>query len=438
MRPTSRSLLVMVGGLPLALSAVFGGGRFWVLWLVYLCMCLVLIGLDIALAGVRRKPRITMTIPSPLYIGRPGIMRVDLALPGQPVPARIEVLQELDALLHTSVLETVSLDDQGQAVAEITLTARRRGETTLGNLWLRWTGPLGLVVREHCEPVGQVVPVVPDIQTVRSAALRFFGSQEFLSGSKLEQYSGDGSEFDRLREFVPGLDHRSIDWKSSARHCKLLSREFRAERNHQVVIAVDTGHLMAETIGGVPKLDHAINTGLLLSYYCLRTGDRVGLFGFDKKVNLYREPVGGVAAFAGLHMASSQLAYSAEETNFTLGLAQLSTFLKQRSLIVLITDFVDTISARLMEENLRRLSRRHLVVFVALRNPEVAQIVGERPDTIRNMARSVVAADILQEREVVLAGLQRYGIQTLDAAPSEVSPELLNRYLDIKRREQIA
>jgi uncharacterized protein (DUF58 family) len=282
------------------------------------------------------------------------------------------------------------------------------------------------------------ISVVPDIQSVRSAALKFFGSREFQAGLKLEEYSGDGSEFDRLREFVPGLDHRSIDWKASARHCKLLSREFRAERNHQVVIAIDTGHLMGEAIAGIPKLDHAINAGLLLCWYSLRAGDRAGLFGFDKDINLYREPLGGLAAFPGLHMASSQLMYTTEETNFTLSLAQLSTRLRQRSLVVLMTDFVDTISARLMEENLQRLSRKHLVLFVAMRNPELEAVSFERPGTIRNMARSVVASDILQEREVVLRGLRRYGIQTIDALPDQISPELLNRYLDIKRREQIA
>jgi uncharacterized protein (DUF58 family) len=330
------------------------------------------------------------------------------------------------------------LDATGQTRVVFPLTAHRRGTARLQAVWVRWQGPLGLMQCVRHLPQELDLPVVPDIQSVRSAALKFFGSREFSAGLKLEEYAGDGSEFDRLREFVPGLDHRSIDWKASARHCKLLSREYRAERNHQVVIAVDTGHLMSEPVAGIPKLDHAINAALLLCWYSLRAGDRAGLFGFDRDINLYREPLGGVAAFPGLHLASSQLQYSTEETNFTLSLAQLSTRLRQRSLVVLMTDFVDTISARLMEENLQRLSRKHLVLFVAMRNPELEAVSQAAPDTIRTMARSVVAADILQEREKVLRGLRRFGIQTIDALPHEISPELLNRYLDIKRREQIA
>ncbi|MDX2475113.1 MAG: DUF58 domain-containing protein [Candidatus Krumholzibacteria bacterium] len=438
MRPTTRSTLLLLAGIPISVLPVFAGSQFWIFWFSYLALVLLLMGVDGALAGPRREVGLELQAPAQLYIGRTGKLGVALEFPGRNLPSRIEVLVELDDILAAVKVHTVVPDAKGHAEADIVLDAHHRGLAKVTAVWLRWQGPLGLMQCTRHEAQDLELPVVPDIQSVRSAALKFFGSREFMSGVKLEEYSGDGSEFDRLREYVPGLDQRSIDWRASARHCKLLSREYRAERNHQIVIAVDTGRLMSEPIGGVPKLDHAINAGLLLAWYSLRAGDRAGLFGFDKNINLYREPLGGVAAFPGLHVASAQLDYSLEETNFTLSLAQLSTRLRQRSLIVLMTDFVDTISARLMEENLQRLSRKHLVLFVAMRNPELEAIAQERPRTVGNMARSVVAADILQEREIVLKNLRRYGIQTIDALPDQISPELLNRYLDIKRREQIA
>lgn len=438
MRPTTRGTLLLLAGIPVSVLPVFAGGQFWVFWLSYLVLVLLLMGADGALAAPRRRITLEIDPPEQLYIGRTGKLGLGLGLPGRSMLVRVDVLVEADELLEPIPKLVVAPDNRGVADFAVPLIARRRGLAAISKIWLRWRGPLGLMQCIRNLPQELEIPVVPDIQSVRSAALKFFGSREFMSGIKLEEYSGDGSEFDRLREFVPGLDHRSIDWKASARHCKLLSREYRAERNHQIIIAIDTGRLMSEPVGGIPKLDHAVNAGLLLSWYSLRAGDRAGLFGFDQGINLYRAPLGGVAAFPGLHLASAQLAYSNEETNFTLSLAQLATRLRQRSLIVLMTDFVDTISARLMEENLQRLSRKHLVLFVALRNPELEAIANERPRTIRNMSRSVVAADILQEREKVLMGLHRYGIQTIDAGPGLISPELLNRYLDIKRREQIA
>ena len=438
MRPTGRSALMMVAGLPLAALPALTDGRLWLLWLSYLALVLLLMGIDSALAQPRRRIGLEPRVPEQLFIGRDGTLDLELEMPGRRPPRRLELLLEVGPLLLPPSPRFLTLEAGREVVAAFPLKARRRGTATLDRLWLRWRGPLGLIQCVRQFPLEREVPVVPDIQSVRRAALSFFGSKEFLAGLKREEYSGDGSEFDRLREFVPGLDHRAIDWKASARHCKLLSREFRAERNHQVVIAIDTGHLMREAIGGIPKLDHAINAGLLLCWYSLQAGDRAGLLGFDKDINLFREPRGGLGSFPGLHTASARLDYSTEETNFTLSLARLSTRLRQRSLVVLMTDFVDSIGARFMAENLQRLSRKHLVLFVTIRNPELEEASIQRPDTIRGMARSVVAADILQEREKVLKELRRYGIQTIDAQPGQISPELLNRYLEIKRREQIA
>jgi uncharacterized protein (DUF58 family) len=180
-----------------------------------------------------------------------------------------------------------------------------------------------------------------------------------------------------------------------------------------------------------------VNAALLLGYFGLRTGDRVGLYGFDERPRSFHEPVAGVNAFPRLQAATAELDYSSAETNFTLGLAELSLRLRRRSLVVLLTDFVDTVSAELMLENLDRLARRHLVVFVTLRDPTLGDIAGARPQTSLDLHRAVVAYDFVRERDVVLARLRRMGVTTIDAAPGEVSVQLLNRYLDIRRREMI-
>jgi uncharacterized protein (DUF58 family) len=187
----------------------------------------------------------------------------------------------------------------------------------------------------------------------------------------------------------------------------------------------------------VPRLDHAVASALLLAYVSLRLGDRVGLFGFDRAARAWTEPQGGLGAFPRLRAASAALEYSRDETNFTLGLAELSTRLRRRSLVVVFTDFVDTVTAELMIENLTRLARRQLVVFVALRDPDLDAVALGRPRRLSDVYRSVVASDFVRERERVLARLRRLGVACVDAAPGAVSARLVNRYLDIKRRELV-
>jgi uncharacterized protein (DUF58 family) len=256
-----------------------------------------------------------------------------------------------------------------------------------------------------------------------------------MAGLKVERFLGDGSEFESLREFVIGLDHRAMDWKASARHRKLLCQEFRAERNHQVVLAVDAGQLMSEPVGGVPKLDHAINASLLLGWFCLRTGDRVGMLGFDERVRNWAEPAGGMHTFRRLQAMSAEIDYCPVETNFTLTLADLSTRLKRRSLVVLFTDFLDTVTAELMIDNVTRLARKHLVLFVAVRDPSLEARALARPRTLGTLHEAVVAGDFGRERSIVLERLKRAGAHCIDTTPDQFSMALVNRYLDIKRRE---
>src|SRR5262249_23545538 len=212
-------------------------------------------------------------------------------------------------------------------------------------------GPLGLAETVDRRPVEGKVDVLPNIRGVQRAALQYV-DRDAIFGVKIQRERGEGTEFDALRDYVPGLDHRFIDWKHSARHMKLLSKEFRTERNHPVVLAFDTGYLMCEPLDGIARLDHAINAGLLLGWISLRGGDLVGIFGFDAAVRQYLDPQRGLSGFGRVQRAAAGLDYRHEETNFTLGLAELGSRLKRRSLVILFTDFVDTVTAELMIESL--------------------------------------------------------------------------------------
>jgi uncharacterized protein (DUF58 family) len=445
MRPTSRAALLFGVAFPLSLLPVLVSVQLWTVWLAAVVGATFLLGLDAVLAMPARKLTARAQAPAVLYIGdaEPELLTLEVGTTWR-FGTRAEVLVDLDEDLEAQPAQSVVVPRRGLGPARLPLplSPRRRGELAVRALYARWTGPLGLMRRSVRVPLDLRVKCVPNVRAVRAAAIRYFASREFLAGLKLERYVGDGSEFESLRDYVPGMDHRAIDWKASARHIKLLVQEFRAERNHQVILAVDTGHLMREPLGAdgapaVPKLDHAVNAALLLAYFGLRTGDRVGLYGFDARPKSFTEPMAGVGAFARLQVATAELDYSTSETNFTLGLMELSHKLRRRSLVVLLTDFVDTISAELMFENLHRLAKRHLVVFVTLRDPALGLLAAARPASSLDLHRAVIAQDLVREREVVLRRLRRLGITTIDAAPGEVSMQLLNRYLEIRRREMI-
>ena len=431
MRPTRTALVVAGAGVPLALLPALVSPRLWPVWAVALLLFLLALGLDGLLAP--RGLRVSAEAPPLLQVGRAATLTLEVALPRG---SALELVVDLDPVLEAVPARRLALVE-GRATEHLPLRAVRRGPTEPPVVWVRSTGPLGLMFREERRPLELAPVVTPDTTEVREVALRFAGSPLMQLGVKLERRRGEGSEFESLREFVPGMDIRALDWKSSARHRKLMAREHRAERNHQLVVAVDAGHAMSVPLESVARLDHAVRAALVLAWVALRSGDRVGVFGFDARVRCWAEPLGGGRAFPRAQQALASLPYSSEETNYTLGMAELSARVRRRSLVVLFTDVSDSTSAELMLENLDRLRGRHLVLFVTLRDGGMDALAGAVPVAVSDLHRSVIAGELRSDRELVLRRLRRMGIQVLDARPSDASPQLIARYLDAKRREMV-
>lgn len=435
MRPTRRAILFAAIGLAVALLPTVIHPRLWPFWPVYLGAMALALGVDALAVPSRKAVQCSAEVPGTLYIGEEEDVVLTVRMPSR---RRVPVTVAVD--LSDRLVPQPQL--RGRASSEGTgfrlrLVPTRRGRIVVERAWIRYAGPLGLMAAVAQVDLKRQAAVVPNIRPVKTVALRFMTDREFRAGLKIERYKGDGTELDSLKEHVAGEDHRAIDWKASARHKKIVTRQFRAERNHQVILAIDTGHLMCEPLAGIPKVDHAVNAALLLSYISLKAGDRVGLATFDSRFGLYVEPKGGLRGFNVLSHMVGKVDYSDRETNYTLGLTSIGQRLSRRSLIVVLTDFVDTISAELMVENLDRLSRRHVIIFVALQDPGLAATAAGDPATLLELNRAVVAGGLLRDREVVLRRLRRLGIYPIDAAPAQVSPRLINTYLDIKRRERI-
>ena len=222
--------------------------------------------------------------------------------------------------------------------------------------------------------------------------------------------------------------------RQSARHNALLVKEFRVEQNQHIVCVLDTGRLMSEPLAGQPRLDRALHAMLLLAYVGLKLGDRVGLFAFDSRPRLRTGTVSGIAAFAALQRQAATLDYSDAETNFTLGLTQLLGDLEHRSLVVIFTDFADATSAELMLENVGRLVRRHMVLFVVFRDEELESMVRAEPVEAEDASRAVIADRLLKERDIVMGRLRQMGVEIVDVPLARMGMGVVDAYLALKQR----
>ena len=432
--PTLRAVVIAALGAPAAMVVGIVAPQAWLIAPAWLALLTLLLLADAAYAAWQAGGlEVELDAPPQIAAGVAANARLKVAF-ARRAPKVVEVAVEAEGRLAVAPDRFRVLTHEQRLEAEVTLTPRRRGDSAVQRAWARWTGPLGLAWMQHKRELDRRIAITPDIAAVKAEAMRLF-TRDAMFGVKAQIDTGEGAEYHALREYADGMDPRSVDWKQSARHGKLISKEFRTERNHHILLALDTGRTMCEPLAGLPRIDHAINAALTLAFVSLKIGDRVGLFGFDACPRLSTGVAAGVGSFPLIQHLAARLDYSDEETNYTLGLTQLAGELERRSLIVVFTEFADPTSAELLIENTARLTRRHLVLFVVFRDEELETIAHAEPATADDVSSAVTAAALLRERELVIHRLRRTGAQILDAPAGAAAPGLLNAYLDLKRRD---
>ncbi len=428
--PTRRAVYAMAAGLPVSLLFALLAPTLWVMGAAWLAAVLGAMALDWVLSA--RGSAVTPELETPSAMDVGATIPVRLGLPQAPQRAHEASLSTTDEIVVRPFALELARSDS------FSLTARRRGNAEISQLWQRWTGPLGMIWTQRTDLLDRPLPVITDTTRLTDEAINLFNRHADF-GEKLQKLRGQGTEFDALSEFVQGMDPRAIDWKHSARHATLLAREYETEKNNHIVFAFDSGYLMNEETRDedglvLTKLDRSISAALLLSFLSLRLGDRVGMFAFDAKPYLYAPPTSGQTAFAQMQRQATKVDYSSTETNYTLGLTTLSQRLSRRTLVVIFSDFIDTTSAELMVENVARLMRRHVVVFVTFKNAGLQALTDREPESPRDLAEAIVADSLRQERELVLTRLERMGVSVLNTTPEQLNGALLNRYLALKAR----
>jgi len=391
----------------------------------------VLTLLDLAMS-FRRPRSLAVNTPAEIFVGETAGLRLELDRPPEGLRAKLDWPEGLRGPEEFSF----ALGPDGSAVAEIPCRAVRRGIWPLERLWLIWTSRLKLLEFVPRLTLAAEIRVVPNIRLVQSGEITTTVVSA-LYGVKENRAIGEGSEFQQLRDFVPGMDIKTIDWKRSARRRALVAKELRAERNHHVIVALDNGYLMREEIGGLPKIDHAVTAALATAWAAAIGGDLVGYYSYDVRPRTFSAPTRGRTAFARLRSWTAGLSYVSRETNHTLALTELNARTPKRSLIIIFTDFVDTTSAELLVENIGILAKRHLLIFVALRDPDLDALVETAPGDLDGAARLVAANQAINERRLVFERLSRMGVTIIDAKPGNVTARLISAYLEIKARELI-
>jgi len=283
----------------------------------------------------------------------------------------------------------------------------------------------------------QTVRVWPDTFEIVRCERRIRGPMGAGFGHRMTPVLGKGREFEKLRDHGPDDDYRDIHWKATARRHRLIVREYRIDRSQDIVIAIETGHRMAAPIGDLAKLDHAVNAALALAYAAHRNEDKVGLATFSSRIGHF------VAAGRGRgHLARcSEILYGLEPDGHHVAwrslVEEMRARIRRRSLIVIFTCLEEAESAAAIAGLVGMLRPRHIPLIVALRDPRLDALARTIPTDRRELALRIVASEERDARRAMLAALHARGALVLDSTPADLARGVVERYLDVKRRQML-
>jgi uncharacterized protein (DUF58 family) len=325
------------------------------------------------------------------------------------------------------------------ATLRYSIRPRERGDVLVGDLYLRYSSNLGLVARWATAPLAQSVRIYPELRSAEEQSLFLARSRKIDLQLRQMRHRGLGREFESLREYRPGDDLRDVCWTASARRGDLVTRQFQAERSQSVWIVLYTGRLMRAQVtdqknNRYTKLDFACSTAVALAQLALFSGDRVGLLGYGRRIQQQLLPGRGAGHLRQFLESLAQLEAEPSESDHLRATAILGRLQPRRGLILWVTDLAESSMRPEVIDGAAQLLHRHVVLFVAMAQPEVAAIARAIPANIEEMFRSAAAQEMASRRELLLARLRDQGAITMDTLPSQMTAGVLNHYLSIKER----
>lgn len=421
------ALLVALSAIPLALLGV---ERWWALVAVLLVI-VVVSTIDFFVAVHPGEIDVARTFPSSLTVGERGELtwtvrnRSDRSTA---VTVADSIWPSFDASRTGSGFR-VGGRRQHRFGAHI--EPRRRGRFPFGAITVRTTGPLRLVRRQQTRTLAGTIAVMPAYPSRDEMRTRLRVPLE--SGLRSVRTRGTGTDFDQLREYRPGDDIRRVDWAATARQHKPIVREYRAERNQHVVAMLDNGRVMAGTVGRAPRVEHAMDAVLALTQVASKLGDNVGLVTFDEQVRAIVPASNSRSQFARVAEAMYLLDTMYTESAYSAAFTTAAARFRRRALFVVFTDLVESVVAESLLPALPTLTRRHLVLVAAVRDPVVASwATAGAAETSPDAYRAAAAVASLDSRDRTVATLHAAGAVVVDATPGELATSVVDTYLELK------
>ena len=426
------SLLLLLATALLAIAAQWAGNpsmaNLWALPLGLLLLGLAYERWICASAAVS----LSIQAPQPWHLARRGAVRWQLQ---HRLPRNLTLMLAphlppgIDAATD---VRTVQVPAREAAMLDLPAVARRLGELRWPLQPARLAGPLGLAWWSLNLQGNERATVVPDMLSLQESAV---GAA--LSGSRASRAIGPGSLVEQLREYRPGDPLRVIDWRATARRRQLVSRDFTEDQHLDVMVALDIGRASRIQCGDLDRLGYYVNATARLAEHVVAQDDRIGLVVFGDQPAAVLQPTRGHVGVMQVRNLLAGIRSQDTDSNVIHAASQVLRRVRQRSLVILMTDIEDASSEGQLIGALRLLQARHLCFVAALSQLNQGAIADRDPKDWLDPWLSLAAAHTLTQHERGIRALRATGAQVVLSTPAEFERMLFDQYRQFRQRRRI-
>lgn len=366
---------------------------------------------------------------------------------GDENPVKVDIKNNYSFKINTKVIDEIpfqfqkrdfliekQIESSKNTLFQYILEPKERGEYSFGALNIFASSPLGFVSKRFTFQKDAMLPAYPSFVHLRKYELMALQNEFLLGGIKRIRKLGHTMEFEQIKEYVPGDDVRTINWKATSKTNRLMVNQFQDEKSQRIFMLIDKGRTMKMPFKGLSLLDYSINASMALSHIILKKGDRAGMMTFSKKTE------NKVAADnkSGQLRRISEALYNIKtdffESDFNRLYQDVKYSVTQRSLVLLFTNFETLDALNRQMRYLRGIAKNHLLVVVFFKNSELQALLHKNPESMQEIYDEVIAEKFEFEKKLIIQELRKYGIYSVYTLPENLNVEVINKYLEIKAR----
>jgi uncharacterized protein (DUF58 family) len=353
-----------------------------------------------------------------------------------PFPVGLQIIDELPSQFQQRDFSLACQLKKGEEQElHYRLRPTQRGEYLFRAINVFIKSPIGLILRRKIIDAGEMVKVWPSYFLLKQYELLALSNNLQESGNKRIRKLGHSLEFEQIKEYVIGDDIRNINWKATARKGgQLMVNNYTDEKSQQVYCLIDKGRIMKMPFEGMSLLDYAINAALILSRVALIKQDKAGLLTFDDQKGHFLP-----ATRKAMQMSKIlDILYNQQtrflETDYEKLFVLVKTYITQRSLIVLFTNFESLSGLQRQLPYIRGIARDHLLLVVFFENTGLQQLRDSEATDVEGLYTKTIAEKFAYEKRLIVKELNKHGIATILTPPEKLTVHTVNKYLEIKAR----